>query len=109
MEQINKVELLGIVGQVKKSEVGGTPIYNFSLATNYLYGSRGGTPVIETTWHRVMADGIGTLDGLECGAYAHVFGRIRSCKHSDASGAVSYINVVLADRVEIIQKGGNAE
>ena len=55
MEQINKIELRGNVGNVKIQEYGGSESIRFSLATNYAYKGKDGQPVIETTWHNVTA------------------------------------------------------
>lgn len=49
LECINRVELRGIVGTSRVTEVGDRNIINFSLATNYAYRDREGYPVIETT------------------------------------------------------------
>lgn len=48
LECINRVELRGIVGTSRVTEVGDRNIINFSLATNYAYRDREGYPVIET-------------------------------------------------------------
>ena len=50
MEQINKIELRGNVGNVKLQTVGNNENIRFSVATNYAYKDKEGRPVIETTW-----------------------------------------------------------
>ena len=55
MEQLNRVELRGTVGSVYVKDFGTTKVANFSVATNDCYKSSQGEPVIETTWHRVIA------------------------------------------------------
>ena len=55
MEQINKIELRGNVGNVKLQTVGNNENIRFSVATNYAYKDKEGRPVIETTWHNVTA------------------------------------------------------
>ena len=51
-QYINRVELRGIVGTSRVTEVGDRNIINFSLATNYAYRDRDGYPVIETTCYQ---------------------------------------------------------
>ncbi len=55
MEQLNKVELRGIVGSVRVQSVADTKVANFSVATNNAFKSQAGAIVIETTWHNVVA------------------------------------------------------
>lgn len=49
MEQLNKVELIGIVGSVYVKDFGNMRRVFFSVATNYCFKDREGCPVIETT------------------------------------------------------------
>ncbi|MBQ6957007.1 MAG: hypothetical protein IJP77_00430 [Bacteroidales bacterium] len=49
MEQLNKVEIRGIVGSVYVKDFGNTKVANISVATQYGYKSKDGSAVIETT------------------------------------------------------------
>ena len=49
LECIYRVELRGIIGTSRVTEVGDRNLINFSLATNYAYKDSDGCPVIETT------------------------------------------------------------
>lgn len=53
MEQLNRLEIRGNVGNVNILKVGETRVAHFSVATNFAYKGRNGEPVIETTWHNV--------------------------------------------------------
>ena len=55
MEHINKVEIRGNVGTVRMNEHNGKKVVNFSVVTDFLYKSREGIPLSETTWHNVVA------------------------------------------------------
>jgi len=55
MEQINRIELRGIIGHVKVQKIQDLSMARLSVATNYAYKDRNGTPIIETTWHDVVA------------------------------------------------------
>ena len=48
-QNINRVELQGIVGTSKVISIGDKKVVRFSLATNYVYKDKEGYPVIETT------------------------------------------------------------
>lgn len=49
MEQLNRIEIRGNVGNVNILKVGNTRVAHFSVATNFAYKDRNGEPVIETT------------------------------------------------------------
>ena len=49
MEQLNRIELIGTIGQVRLTEVADTRLARFSVATNVAYRSKDGAAVIETT------------------------------------------------------------
>lgn len=51
MEQLNKVELRGVVGSCREIGVGDRTLVRFSLATTHAYKNKEGEPVIETSWH----------------------------------------------------------
>ena len=48
MEQLNKIEIQGIVGSIRIQDVADTKVANFSVATNS-YKSKDGGIIIETT------------------------------------------------------------
>ena len=89
MEQLNKVELRGILGVFRVMPVGNTRYATMTVATNYCYKDAEGCPVIETTWHLVTA-----WEGKDCpdlsifkkGDPVHIIGRLRNRRYMDASG-----------------------
>lgn len=105
MEQLNRVELVGIIGMVRLTEVGDTRKADFSLATNVIYRDREGSPVIETTWTAVSCfPGGGTCDlgKLERGGQVRVIGRLRVQRYVDAGGAERIRTEVRATTVELL-------
>ena len=83
MEHINKVEIRGNVGTVRMNEHNGKKVANFSVVTDFLYKSREGIPLSETTWHNVVAwsgKDIADLDLITKGTTVHVHGRLRGNK-----------------------------
>ena len=104
MEQLNKVELIGTVGSVYVKDFGKTKCVNFSVATNHAYKDREGCPVIETTWHRVIAwDSPDTKDAFRIGKgdQVHVIGRLRVQRYTGADGMERTVFDVTAHRVQI--------
>ena len=50
MEQLNRIELRGNVGNIRLSNVGESQVARFSLATNFIYKGKEGDAVI---WEEV--------------------------------------------------------
>ena len=103
MEQLNRVELRGTVGSIYIKEFGNTRCVNFSVATNHCFKYREGCPVIETTWHRVIAwESQDTTDAfkLEKGSPVHVIGRIHVQRYTGADGVERQTVEIVAQRVE---------
>lgn len=55
MEQLNQIEIRGMIGSVRKSSIGDATVVNFSAATSVAYRNQEGSVVMETTWHQVTA------------------------------------------------------
>jgi len=88
MEQLNRVELRGVVGGVRTQKVGDRLVAHLALATNYAYKDKAGSPVIETTWHNVVAwEGrdIADVDQIKKGDKLYVVGRFRTQKYTDSN------------------------
>ena len=105
MEHINKVEIRGNVGTVRMNEHNGKKVVNFSVVTDFLYKSREGIPLSETTWHNVVAwsgKDIVDLELITKGAQVHVCGRIRANKYTSADGVEKFFYEILASRLTIV-------
>lgn len=105
MEQINSVELLGNVGNVKYQGTNNKRMAIFNVATSKAYTGKDGAPVIETTWHNVVAfegKDVKDLDKLVKGAKVHVKGRIRNQKFTGSDGVERYSNDILANKLAIL-------
>lgn len=85
MEQLNRVELRGIVGSVRESKVGDRMITRLTVATNFAYKDSEGCAVIETTWHTVSTWSDAPL-GIQKGDSVEVIGRIRNQRYMNAAG-----------------------
>ena len=107
MEQLNRIEIRGIVGSVRVQNVGDTKVANLSVATEYAFTTKDGGAVIETTWHYVTAwegQDIQNLDQLEKGSGIHVIGRLRNRKYSTPDGIERIVYDIVASKVEMIER-----
>lgn len=102
MEQLNRIELKGNVGNVRLSNVGDSIVANFSLATNFMYKGREGDAVVETTWHNVVAwsgKGMPDLRKIEKGLPLYVCGRLRSSRYTSNDGVEKQVYEVVANKI----------
>lgn len=106
MEQLNKIELRGVVGSVRLQTYEDSRMARINLATNYAYKDREGTDVIDTTWHNVVAWEGRNIQGLERinkGTKLYVCGRLRYQKYTGVDGVDRIATDVLANRLAIIE------
>ena len=106
MEQLNKIEIRGIVGSVYVKDFTNAKVANISVATNYTYNAKDGSVVVETTWHSVVAwegKDIQNLSQLKKGAYVYIVGRLRNRKYTTPDGMERIAYEIIANKVEIIQ------
>lgn len=104
-QQLNRIELIGIIGNVKTRNVGGNDmVAKFSVATNYAYYYNN-SPVIETTWHNVVAfkkrkdiD----FDAIVKGGKIHVIGRVRQKLYVDINNENKSSFEIVASTVEAV-------
>ena len=105
MEQLNKVELRGVVGSVRLRKIGNTQVANFTVATSLAYKDRSANPIIETTWHNVTAwEGrdVQDLSLLERGSKVQIIGRIRNQRYTGTDGTERSTVDVLANKLVLI-------
>ncbi|MBR4757484.1 MAG: single-stranded DNA-binding protein [Bacteroidaceae bacterium] len=105
METLNRVELVGMVGNVRHTPVGATShAYNFSVATDYAYHGADGTPVIETTWHNCYYMSRDEDERIKRGATLRIHGRIQSQKYIRFDGKEVESYRILVNRILPIKK-----
>ena len=108
IEHINKIELQGYVGTVRTNEYNGSKVTNFTMVTDFIYKSREGNVVSESTWHNVVAwsgKDIVDLELITKGAQVHVCGRIRANKYTSADGVEKFFYEIMASRLQIVTDG----
>lgn len=107
MEQLNRVELRGVVGSVRLQQIGNTKVANVTVATSLAYKDKSGCPIIETCWHNVTAwEGreVQGLELLERGSKVQIIGRIRNQRYTGADGIDRSTVDVLANKLVLIQE-----
>lgn len=105
MENINKIELQGIVENSRINQVGDSSVVRFTLATNEVFSRRDGSLHEETTWHSVTAwsgKGMPDFSKIDKGTCVHVTGRLREIRYNDSDGNSKSFYEVLAAEVRII-------
>ena len=105
LTQLNKVELIGIVGSTRQIKIQDTALVRFTVATTYAFRDRDGNAVHETTWHNVSCFERAcqnALSRLEKGAKVHVLGRIRICRYTSSEGEDKTMTEVVASSVKML-------
>ena len=104
MEFINRIELVGVVGMIRKQTFSGRMVAKFSLVTEHSFKGKEGSTVIETTWHNVVAwqNGDMPLDLIERGSQVCVQGRLRCRRYTSDSGEPRTSYEVVASNVNLL-------
>jgi len=104
---INRVELRGRIGQEPKiSNINGSQMCKFSLATSEIYKDKNGDIKEDTTWHNVtgwLGKNISNFSMVQKGAMVTVVGRIRNVKFSGSDGEDHRISEVVAYNITPFQ------
>ena len=106
MEQLNRVELKGVVGAIRIQTFDETKMARISVATNYAYKDRDGAMVIDTSWHCVVAwegEKIRDLDKITKGSKIRVLGRLRYQNYVGTDGVERMGVDILASEVELLE------
>ena len=104
MTMLNRVELRGIIGPLKISNIGETKVARFGVMTCIAYKNADNYGVVDTTWTECVAfesDKI-SLEGLEKRAKVHVIGRLHDQKFTGADGFERTTKQLMVSELEII-------
>ena len=107
MEHLNRIELRGRVGTIRTNEVNGSRVANFSVVTEYLYKTRDGNAVSETTWFNVTAwnsRDMPDFNAMNRGMPIYVAGRMRTSKYITAEGVEKQFYEIMANKVRFISE-----
>ena len=104
-QQLNRIELIGIIGNVVTRSISDNDmVANFSVSTNYAYYYNN-SPVIETTWHNVVAfksEKDIDFDAIVKGGKIHVIGRVKQEMYVDTNNKKKSLFKIVASKVEAI-------
>lgn len=109
MDQLNRVELRGVVGSVRISEVGDTRILRMTVATNRAYRAKDLSAVIETTFHNISAfpgEGVCDIDSISRGDKVEITGRIANQRVVGEDGTERTVSEIRAYRVQRLDADG---
>lgn len=107
MEFINKIELLGYVGEVKINNIGNTKKADFSLCVHENFDGADGTLLIQTTWFKCSAwegKDIKNVSNIEKGLFVHLKGRVKALSYTDKNGNDRYVWEVICKELEVLSK-----
>ncbi len=107
MDYLNRIEINGRVGTIRTAEVNGSKVANFSIVSEYLYKTRDGNAVTETTWMNVTAwqnRDMPDFSRITKGMPVHVTGRIRSSKYTTAEGIDKQFYEIMANRIDFLNE-----
>ncbi len=104
---INKVMLIGRLGRDTETRytVGGTPVSNFSLATDESYTDKSGQRQKKTEWHNIvvwgkLAENCAKL--LSKGSLCYVEGRLQTREWNDRDGNKRRTTEIIISRMRVL-------
>ncbi|MBO4595843.1 MAG: single-stranded DNA-binding protein [Bacteroidales bacterium] len=102
MEQLNRIELRGMVGIARVQAFSGKRVLRFTVATNYAYKSQNGDAVIDTEWHNVNVwegRALEDVDSIQKGDKVYVCGRLKYTKFIGQDGQEHNSTEIQASKV----------
>ncbi len=105
MEQLNRIEIRGRVGNTRISAVGEKAVCRFSVATNLVYRNSENVAVEEVTWHNCnlwSSKRFPDLSIIRTGAAVSVTGRVRTNKYTAADGTDRYSTEIVVNELQIL-------
>ena len=105
---INKIELLGRVGQIRVNEYNDKKVANLSVITE-IFLKKQGAVISESTWHSVTVwegHNVADFSQLQKGSLVKVTGRLRNAKYTGADGTERTFTEVMATSLDILPREG---
>ena len=112
---LNKVMIIGRSTsnlQVKTIESSGTPVVNFTVATNRKFKNRDGNVLEDAEYHRCVAYGKGAevlWKYLNKGKRIYIEGRLRTRKWQDSEGKEKFSTEIIVDNFIFLDQRGHGE
>ncbi len=108
---VNKVILIGRLGRDPEMRYtgGGTPVCNFTLATDEVFRDRAGERQKRTEWHRIVAWSKlaeQCSQHLKKGSLAYIEGQLRTREWNDRDGNKRNTTEIVAFRMRVLTPRG---
>lgn len=112
MASVNKVIILGNVGQDPEIRQGNFIVAALSIATTRKWRDKAGETQSETEWHRVSA--FGRLAEIisqyvRKGDPIYIEGRLRTRKYEDKQGIERWVTEVIAEQLQLLRQKDSDE
>lgn len=112
MASVNKVIILGNVGQDPEIREGNFIVAALSIATSRKWRDKAGETQSETEWHRVSA--FGRLAEIisqyvRKGDPIYIEGRLRTRKYEDKQGVERWVTEIIAEQLQLLRQKGSDE
>lgn len=112
MASVNKVIILGNVGQDPEIREGNFIVAALSIATSRKWRDKAGETQSETEWHRVSA--FGRLAEIisqyvRKGDPIYIEGRLRTRKYEDKQGVERWVTEIIAEQLQLLRQKDNDE
>lgn len=106
MESVNRIEILGNVGNIRIQEAGESRAIHLSVVTNRVARNKNGENYVEATWHYVEAwenqANIADFSKITKGCWVRVIGRIKNNKYTGSDKIERYTTDIVANRLEVV-------
>lgn len=107
MASVNKVIILGNVGQDPEIRQGNFIVAALSIATTRKWRDKAGETQSETEWHRVSA--FGRLAEIisqyvRKGDPIYIEGRLRTRKYEDKQGVERWVTEIIAEQLQLLRQ-----
>lgn len=112
---LNKVMIIGRATnnlQVKTIESSGTPVVNFTVATNRKFKNKDGNVLEDAEYHRCVAYGKGAevlAKYLTKGKRTYIEGRLRTRKRQDSEGNDKFSTEIIVDNFIFLDPKGQGD
>jgi single-strand DNA-binding protein len=112
MASVNRAIIVGNLGRDPEVRytAGGSPVANFTVATNERWTDKSGQPQERTEWHRIVVWG---KQAETCGQYlkkgrsVYIEGKIQTREWTNKEGQKQYSTEIVATQVQFL--GGRSE
>jgi single-strand DNA-binding protein len=112
---LNKVMIIGRATndlEVKMIESSGTPVVNFTVATNRRFKNKEGNVMEDAEYHRCVAYGKGAEvlgKYVTKGKRTYIEGRLRTRKRQDTSGTEKFTTEIIVDNFIFLDPKGASD